>query len=104
MNPNISDLTDLKELISGFNLNPVINKPVEILSSGQAKKTALIGLILSKRSVWIMDEPYANLDHASIEFLTHRMSLHIQNKGMIIRTSNQGNLTESPKLEIILES
>ncbi|MGB0658457.1 MAG: heme ABC exporter ATP-binding protein CcmA [Gammaproteobacteria bacterium] len=104
MNPNVTDLTDLKDLVSGFNLDSVMDKPVEILSSGQAKKTALIGLILSKRSVWIMDEPFANLDLASIEYLTHRMDLHIQSKGMIIRTSNQDDLSESPRLAIVLES
>ena len=104
MNPNVRDLTELNDLVSGFNLDSVLDKPVEILSSGQAKKTALISLILSKRSAWIMDEPYANLDHPSIEYLTHRMDLHTQSKGMIIRTSNQGDLSESPKLDIILES
>ena len=52
----------------------------------------------------IMDEPYANLDQASIEYLNHRMNLHTQSKGMIIRTSNQGDLSESPKLDIVLES
>ena len=104
MNPNIEDLNELNDLVSGFNLDSVLDKPVEILSSGQAKKTALISLILSKRSVWIMDEPYANLDQASIEYLTHRMDLHTQSKGMIIRTSNQGDLSEFPKLDIVLES
>ena len=104
MNPNVGDLTELKELISGFDLDDVIDKPVEILSSGQAKKTALISLILSKRSLWIMDEPYANLDHPSIEYLAHRMDLHTQSKGMIIRSSNQGVVSESPKLDIVLES
>ena len=103
-NPNVTDLNDLSDLVSGFNLDSVMDKPIEILSSGQAKKTALIGLILSKRSVWIMDEPFANLDLASIEYLTHRMDLHIQSKGMIIRTSNQGDLSESPKLAIVMES
>ena len=104
MNPNVGDLKELNDLVSGFNLDSVLDKPVEILSSGQAKKTALISLILSKRSVWIMDEPYANLDQASIEYLTHRMDLHTQSQGMIIRTSNQGDLSESPKLDIVLES
>ena len=104
MNPNVGDLNELNDLVSGFNLDSVLDKPVEILSSGQAKKTALISLILSKRSVWIMDEPFANLDQASIEYLTHRMDLHTQSKGMIIRTSNQGDLSESPKLDIVLES
>ena len=83
MNPNIGDLAELNDLVSGFNLDSVLDKPVEILSSGQAKKTALISLILSKRSVWIMDEPYANLDQASIEYLTHRMDLHTQSLSLI---------------------
>mgnify|MGYP001162853303 CR=1 FL=1 len=104
MNPNISDLTELEELISGFDLDSCIHKPVEILSSGQAKKVALVCLISSGRSIWIMDEPFANLDDFSKEFLALKMDLHLERNGMIIRTSNQGDLSQSSKLEIILES
>ena len=104
MNPNISDLTGLKELVSGFDLDSCMHKPVEILSSGQAKKVALICLISSGRSIWIMDEPFANLDDSSKDFLELRIDLHLQRHGMIIRTSNQGDLSQSSKLEIILKS
>ena len=104
MNPNISDLTQLDELISGFDLDSCMQNPVETLSSGQAKKVALICLISSGRSIWIMDEPFANLDDASKEFLALKMDLHLQRRGMIIRTSNQGDLSQLSKLEIILES
>ncbi|GIS41491.1 MAG: hypothetical protein Ct9H90mP13_13370 [Pseudomonadota bacterium] len=41
MNPNVGDLNELNDLVSGFNLDSVLDKPVEILSSGQAKKTLL---------------------------------------------------------------
>ena len=104
MNPNISDLTQLDELISGFDLDSCMQNPVETLSSGQAKKVALICLISSGRSIWIMDEPFANLDDASKEFLALKMDLHLQRHGMIIRTSNQGDLSQLSKLEINLES
>ena len=104
MNPNISDLTQLDELISGFDLDSCMQNPVETLSSGQAKKVALICLISSGRSIWIMDEPFANLDDASKELLALKMDLHLQRRGMIIRTSNQGDLSQLSKLEIILES
>ena len=104
MNPNISDLTQLDELISGFDLDSCMQNPVETLSSGQAKKVALICLISSGRAIWIMDEPFANLDDASKELLALKMDLHLQRRGMIIRTSNQGDLSQLSKLEIILES
>ena len=104
MNPNISDLNGLEALISGFDLDLAMHKPVEFLSSGQAKKVALIGLILSRRSFWIMDEPFANLDDASKEFLSMKIDSHLQSGGMVIRTSNQGDLSQSLRLEIALES
>jgi len=104
MNPNISDLNGLEELISGFDLGLAMHRPIEVLSSGQAKKIALIGLILSRRSIWVMDEPYANLDDASKEFLSMKIDLHLQSGGMIIRTSNEGDLSRTHRLEIFLES
>jgi len=91
-------------LISGFDLDLAMHKPVEFLSSGQAKKVALIGLILSRRSFWIMDEPFANLDDASKEFLSMKIDSHLQSGGMVIRTSNQGDVSQSLRLEIALES
>jgi len=51
-----------------------------------------------------MDEPYANLDDASKEFLSMKIDLHLQSGGMIIRTSNEGDLSRSHRLEIFLES
>ena len=103
MNPNIADLSQLSDLVEGLNLIESIDKPVEFLSSGQAKKVALVSLILSNRMLWIMDEPYANLDDISKEYLTLRILDHCKNNGMVITTSNQGNMVNQSKLEIIME-
>ena len=59
------------------------------LSAGQKRRVALAQLLLTRRSVWILDEPYTSLDVAAIALLDKRFKHHVQNGGTLIITSHQ---------------
>lgn len=65
------------------------NLPVRVLSQGQKRRVALASLWLTKSKLWILDEPFAALDTASIEVLAERLSQHLSNGGMSIVTTHQ---------------
>ena len=55
--------------IGGFDNN--LNKKVGTLSFGETKKLEFLRLIIENKNVWILDEPFSNLDfffHMPIEF------------------------------------
>ncbi|MES2013587.1 MAG: cytochrome c biogenesis heme-transporting ATPase CcmA [Pseudomonadota bacterium] len=65
------------------------NLPVRVLSQGQKRRVALAQLWLTERKLWILDEPFAALDTASIEVLADRLNQHLANGGMTIITTHQ---------------
>ncbi|PKO52321.1 MAG: heme ABC transporter ATP-binding protein CcmA [Betaproteobacteria bacterium HGW-Betaproteobacteria-20] len=65
------------------------NLPVRVLSQGQKRRVALATLWLSKSKLWILDEPFAALDAASVEVLASRLGEHMANGGMTIITTHQ---------------
>ena len=65
------------------------NLPARVLSQGQKRRVALAGLWLAKTKLWILDEPFAALDVASVEVLAARLSEHLAHGGMAILTTHQ---------------
>lgn len=65
------------------------NLPVRVLSQGQKRRVALAQLWFTERKLWILDEPFAALDAASIEVLADRLNQHMENGGMTIITTHQ---------------
>ena len=63
--------------------------PARVLSQGQKRRVALAGLWLANTSFWILDEPFAALDVASVEVLATRLGEHIAEGGMAILTTHQ---------------
>lgn len=65
------------------------NLPVRVLSQGQKRRVALATLWLTESKLWILDEPFAALDTASVEVLASRLGEHMANGGMAIITTHQ---------------
>jgi len=84
---NISD-DDIFILLETFNLKKYIRTETMYLSAGEIKKLELLRLILEKRKLWILDEPYNHLDDLSIEILNQTFVDHTNNNGIILFTSH----------------
>ena len=77
------------EALSAIGIERCANLPVRVLSQGQKRRVALAGLWIVKSKLWILDEPFAALDVASIEVLASRLAQHMSNGGMAIITTHQ---------------
>lgn len=62
---------------------------VRHLSQGQKRRVALSRLMLNTASLWVLDEPFVALDHASLELLAGVIGQHLQRGGMAVLTSHQ---------------
>lgn len=60
-----------------------------MLSSGQKRRVALLRLILSQASLWILDEPLVALDKAGVDSLMGCFDEHLNKGGQIVMTSHQ---------------
>lgn len=76
-------------IISAFSLDSLRNLPCESLSAGQKQRVALTRLLLMKRKLWILDEPYTFLDQKNAQVLDRLIAEQVNTEGMVILTSHQ---------------
>src|SRR3546814_12529300 len=56
------------------------------LSAGQKKRLSLARLWLSPAPLWLLDEPYANLDLGGIELVNRMVQAHLREGGATLVT------------------
>ena len=69
--------------LSGFE-----DSPARQLSAGQKKRLSLARLWLSPAPLWLLDEPYANLDLAGIELVNRMVQAHLREGGAALVTTH----------------
>lgn len=62
--------------------------PLRQLSAGQKKRVALARLLLVPAALWLLDEPYANLDREGIELVNRLLETHARRGGAALITSH----------------
>jgi heme exporter protein A len=62
--------------------------PLRTLSAGQKKRVALARLLLVPAALWLLDEPYANLDRSGIELVNRLLDHHARAGGAALITSH----------------
>ena len=62
--------------------------PCRYLSAGQKKRLGLARLILSGRSLWLLDEPFAALDSAGRALAADLMRAHCAQGGIVIAATH----------------
>ncbi|MDD3051517.1 MAG: ATP-binding cassette domain-containing protein [Candidatus Cloacimonetes bacterium] len=97
-----NEKTKILSLLENMDLRELSENPVWELSSGQIKRINLIALLLNQEKYWILDEPFAGLDHKSaqtaIEIISQKKSKY---GSLIISHQNNGLLDIiDQKLEI----
>ena len=90
-------------VLEAFGLNKYLDQFAGKLSNGQIRKIALSRILLSEKTLWILDEPAANLDTSGTQFLLTELQAHLDQGGMLITTSNLNDQTLKPSSEINLD-
>ena len=62
---------------------------VRHLSQGQKRRVALSRLMLTRASLWVLDEPFVALDQGAITVLAELIAAHLQRGGLAVLTSHQ---------------
>lgn len=75
--------TQVTTLLENAQLHHYSNTLAQHLSAGQKRRLALARLLVSKK-LWLLDEPFINLDQAGVAWLNRLIAEHIEAQGMII--------------------
>ena len=90
-----SNKNELDIYLEKLNLNEFLFTRVSELSEGQKRK-----LILANSSIYLLDEPFINLDADSQEIIMEAMDSKIHNGAAVIFTSHDQNIKNSIELNL----
>ena len=78
----------LNEVINKVGLSAVAQQEGRTLSAGQRKRCSLARLLFCDEALWLLDEPYSNLDREGIAMLNGIIKTHLDTGGGCILTTH----------------
>ncbi len=88
----------LEAAVRTTNLEDYLDMQIKCLSRGLKKRVVLIRLLLQRARIWLLDEPFVNLDVETIDVIYNVMNSHLSNGGIIVFSDHmQDNLNSTSK-------
>jgi heme exporter protein A len=81
-------LLSVGEALERVGLADISALPFGYLSTGQRRRIAIARLLVSRRPIWLLDEPTAGLDAASERQFAAQMREHLSSGGMIVAATH----------------
>ncbi len=78
-----------KQALTDAGLKDRLHLPAKYLSQGQRRRVALARLCLSKRPLWILDEPFTALDVGAVSWVAGLIAKHLDGDGIVFFTTHQ---------------
>jgi heme exporter protein A len=63
--------------------------PVRVLSAGQRRRVVMARVLATRASLWMLDEPFTNLDAAGTELVSALLAEHVGAGGMALVVAHQ---------------
>jgi heme exporter protein A len=92
----------LPAAIRYFKLDDYADTRFAQLSQGWQRRVALARLMLSNTALWLLDEPWSNLDDEGAQMLTNMLAVRLDQGGMAL-VSNHGDASLKPAHEVVLK-
>ena len=83
-----SNENSCQKLIARVGLTSVAQQTGRTLSAGQRKRCSLSRLLFCNEPLWLLDEPYSNLDRDGIRMLDDTLREHLDSGGSCVMTTH----------------
>jgi heme exporter protein A len=83
-----ADFLSAEQALETVGLDGIGHLPFGYLSTGQRRRAAIAKLLVSRRPLWLLDEPTAGLDKASEERFAVLMRKHLEGGGIVVAATH----------------
>ena len=83
------DAGDVDRALARVGLEGSQERPARVLSAGQRRRLAMARVLLAGASLWLLDEPFTNLDNAGISLITDVVAEHLDAGGAALIAAHQ---------------
>jgi len=80
---------EIDEALTRVGLSASRDLPARALSAGQRRRLAMARVMLSGAPLWLLDEPFTNLDHVGTVLLSGVIALHLDAGGTALIAAHQ---------------
>jgi heme exporter protein A len=80
---------DIAGFLARAGLERCAELPCQYLSAGQRKRLALARLAMTRRPLWLLDEPLAALDSSGKSFAADLMTSHCTSGGIVLAATHE---------------
>ncbi len=92
-----------RDVLCSVGLEKQMELPMRQLSAGQQRRAALARMLIADVPLWLMDEPFTNLDVAGREFVEATLGTHLTRGGMAIIATHQALSLSVPVDELVIQ-
>jgi heme exporter protein A len=93
---------DCDACLERLSLDRLRKLPFRALSAGQQRRVALARMLMSAATLWIMDEPFTNLDRQGRALVESVVSDHLGRGGMCVMAAHQDVAIDAPIVPVNL--
>lgn len=93
---------DFSGVIERLGLERLKKLPLRSLSAGQQRRVALARVLLADVPLWLMDEPFTNLDREGRQMVGDVVAEHLKNGGMCVMAAHQDVSIDAPTEKLVL--
>ncbi|MEI4232865.1 heme ABC exporter ATP-binding protein CcmA [Roseovarius sp. D22-M7] len=93
--------SDISAALDAFDLTPLAGRVAGALSAGQKRRLGLARLLVTGRTIWVLDEPTVSLDVDAVAMFVAVMRAHLTTGGLaLIATHIDLGLPEAQVLDV----
>jgi heme exporter protein A len=82
--------TEIESTLDHLGILRCRDLPARVLSAGQRRRLAMSRILLLGAALWVLDEPFTNLDVSGVDLFSALIGDHVAAGGMAVLAAHQG--------------
>ena len=86
----VLDRVEIENTLDHLGILRCRDLPARVLSAGQRRRLAMSRILLLGAALWVLDEPFTNLDVSGVDLFSALIGDHVAAGGMAVLAAHQG--------------